>query len=240
MSGYVDDILPGGVNDPMNSEIEQYTQSTPIINYDDPSVVEFARQNAGNSINPREQSISLYYAVRDGIRYDPYDIDLSIEGLRASTTLNKGRGWCITKAVLFTGCCRAVGIPARMGFADVRNHLSTRRMRDTLKTDVVFWHGYASIFINEVWIKITPVFNKELCQRFKLKPLDFDGCHDSIFHSFDMEGERHMEYLKYHGEYPDVPIEKIKETFLKEYPSALSWNQANFDHDVELEYPENN
>lgn len=223
----------------MNSEMQQYTQPTPTINCDDPLVVEFARQNAGSYTDPKEQSISLYYAVRDSIRYNPYDIDLSIEGLRATTTLNKGHGWCITKAVLFAGCCRVVGIPAQLGFADVRNHLSTKRMRDTLKTDIVYWHGYASIYINEAWIKTTPVFNKELCQRFKLKPLDFDGCHDSIFHSFDMEGGRHMEYLKYHGEYPDVPIEKIKETFLREYPSALSWNQADFDHDVELEFSEN-
>jgi len=213
----------------------KYTQSTRTVDFDNPVVARFIEENLGNSNDLRTQSINLYYSVRDGIRYNPYSIDLSVEGLSASTTLNEKHGWCVSKAILYVACCRSIGIPARFGFADVRNHLSTKRMREELKTDVFFWHGYASICLDGTWIKATPAFNIELCQRFQLKPLDFDGIHDSIFHSFDLEGKEHMEYIRYRGEFPDVPIDQIRKTFLREYPSKLRGTHADFDRDVDKE-----
>ncbi len=216
----------------MNSEMIQYTQSTGTMDYDNPRVLAFAKENSGGSTDRREQTISLYYAIRDGIRYDPYNINLSIEGLRASTTLKDGRGWCVPKAILLASCCRAFGIPARLGFADVRNHLSTKRMREQMKTDIFRWHGYTSIYLNGVWIKATPAFNIELCEKFKLMPLDFDGRNDSIYHPFDLAGNKHMEYLKFRGEYPDVPITEIEASFQSEFASDLSIKDADFDHDV--------
>ena len=219
----------------MNSEMRPYLQPSLTIDCDSGAVAAFARKHAGNSADPREQAVSLYYAVRDGIRYDPYTIDLSIEGIRASATLKSGRGWCVAKAILLAACCRATGIPARLGFADVRNHLTTQRMRDRMKTDLFFWHGYTSIFLEGVWVKATPAFNVELCERFRLKPLDFDGRKDSIYHPFDLEGKRHMEYLAYRGEFADVPLDQIAETFRREYLRDASWNQADFESDVEQE-----
>ena len=218
----------------MNPEIIEYTRPTPIIDYDHPAVLEFAGEKAGAG-DPREQAIRLYYAVRDGIRYDPYSIDLSVEGLRASATLRAGRGWCVAKAVLLAGCCRAMGIPARLGFADVRNHLSTQRLRELMKTDVFFWHGYASLCLNGAWVKATPAFNIELCERFRLKPLEFDGKNDSIYHPFDLAGQRHMEYLRFRGEYPDVPIAEIEATFRTEYSPLTQRIEADFDRDVARE-----
>ena len=219
----------------MNSEMRPYLQPSLTIDCDSWAVAAFARKNAGNSADPREQAVSLYYAVRDGIRYDPYTIDLSIEGIRASATLKSGRGWCVAKAILLAACCRALGIPARLGFADVRNHLTTQRMRDRMKTDVFFWHGYTAIYLEGVWVKATPAFNTELCERFRLKPLDFDGRSDSIYHPFDIEGKKHMEYLAYRGEFADVPIDEIAETFRREYLRDASRIQADFESDVEQE-----
>jgi transglutaminase-like putative cysteine protease len=111
----------------MDPEMRQYLQPSATVDYDDKAVAAFAKGRAGDSADHREQAVSLYYAVRDGIRYDPYSIELSIEGLRASSTLQSGRGWCVAKAILLAACCRATGIPARLGFADVRNHLTTQR-----------------------------------------------------------------------------------------------------------------
>jgi len=220
----------------MNSEMQQYIQFSPTIDFDNMTVVKFARENSGKSTYPREQAISLYYAVRDTIRYDPYSMNLSIEGLRASTTLNTGRGWCVAKAILLAGCCRSLGIPARLGFADVRNHLTTARLRAIMKTDVFFWHGYTSIYLGGLWVKATPAFNIELCERFRLKPLDFDGIKDSIYHPFDLEGNKHMEYLRHRGEFADVPIDKIIDTFRREYtPDDSSLKEGDFDRDVEIE-----
>jgi len=219
----------------MNSEMMQYTKQTPVIDYENFEVLTFAKDNVGSSTDQTEQVINLYYAVRDSIRYDPYNIDLSVEGLRASTTLKNGRAWCVPKAILLAACCRFFGIPARLGFADVRNHLSTKRMREQMKTDVFLWHGYTSIYLNENWIKATPAFNIELCKKFKLKPLDFDGYNDSIYHPFDLDGNKHMEYLNFRGEYSDVPLDEIEKTFRTYYSSDLSTKGSDFDHDVEQE-----
>jgi transglutaminase-like putative cysteine protease len=218
--------------------MNEYLQPSATIDCDHPAVTRFAEQCVSGMTDSREKGVRLYYAVRDGLRYDPYGIDLSIEGLRASNTLARGRGWCVPKAILLTACCRAVGVPARLGFADVRNHLSTERMRKHMDTDVFFWHGYTSMFLGEVWVKATPAFNIELCERFRLKPLDFDGHSDALYHPFDLEGNRHMEYVRYRGEFADAPIDLIAETFRREYPSLDSW-RGDFDRDVERETPAN-
>jgi len=213
----------------------EYLKSTPTIDCDHAEVKDFANQHTDGCAHPREKAVRLFYAVRDSILYDPYAYKLSVEGLRASTTLKIGRAWCVPKAILLAACCRAVGIPARLGFADVRNHLSTARMRKHMKDDVFFWHGYTSVYLDKTWLRATPAFNIELCQRFRLRPLDFDGRSDALFQPFDLEGNRHMEYIRYRGEFGDVPIDQIAETFGREYFSGPNWNHADFEREVDQE-----
>lgn len=204
------------------------------VDADHPDVVAFARRSAGDG-DVRQQAVALYYAVRDGFRYDPYAIDLSIEGLRASTVLAKGHGWCVSKAALLAAACRAVGIPARLGFADVRNHLSTARLRETLKTDIFYWHGYTDILLHGRWVKATPAFNIELTERFRLKPLAFDGIEDSIYHPFDLDGRAHMEYLHFRGEFAEIPVAEMRADFARLYPDMALAGAADFDADVRAE-----
>lgn len=219
----------------MNSAIMEYVQPSATIDSHHTSVSAFAMENAGDARDSRQKAIRLYYAVRDSIRYDPYLIELTVDGLKASHTLSIGRGWCVPKAILLAASCRAMGIPARLGFADVRNHLSTARMRETMKTDIFYWHGYTAIYLDDIWVKATPAFNIELCERFRIQPLDFDGRNDSIYHPLDQNGNRHMEYLQYRGEFTDAPINQIIETFRREYEQNLSWHSADFYNDVSLE-----
>jgi transglutaminase-like putative cysteine protease len=218
---------------------DRYNQLHPTaaIDCDDPRVIAFARSHAGSGATECERAVRLYYAVRDGIRYDPYAIDLSVNGMRASTTLATGRGWCVPKAVLLAACCRAEGIPAKLGFADVRNHLTTERLRKLMNTDVFFWHGYTSIRIQGHWVKATPAFNIELCRRFQLRPLEFDGTADSIFHPFDLTGRVFMEYIRYRGEFSDLPLERISATLNRHYGALISLSSADFYDDVDKENP---
>jgi transglutaminase-like putative cysteine protease len=209
-----------------------------MVDADHPAVVDFARQHARGA-DDRARAVALYYAVRDGFRYDPYCVDLSEQGMRASTVLAQGVGWCVTKAALLSAACRAIGIPTRLGFADVRNHLSTARMRALMKTDEFVWHGYSEIWLDGAWRKATPAFNIELCTRFGLLPLEFDGIDDSIYHPFDSRGQRHMEYLREHGSFDDVPLQRLRADFAKYYPGwgepQNALNQADFVADVERE-----
>lgn len=206
------------------------------IDADHPSIAAFAAEVVGDRTEPRDKAIALYYAVRDRIRYDPYAIDLSDDGLKASTTLLAGRGWCVPKAALLAAVCRAAGIPARVGFADVKNHLSTERLRQTMQTDVFYWHGYTAILLDGQWLKATPAFNIELCEKLKLQPLEFDGREDSIYHPFDLNGNRHMEYLNLRGEMADVPAETLRTEFARVYPYMMTLDrEADFTADVNAE-----
>ncbi|MDP2417037.1 MAG: transglutaminase family protein [Hydrogenophaga sp.] len=198
-----------------------FLASTDAINSDHPSVVAFARTHATGA-TAQEQAVSIYRAVRDQLRYDPYRIDLSAHGMKASTALQQGHGWCVPKAVVLAAVARAAGIPARLGFADVRNHLSTQRLRDTMKTDVFAWHGYTELWLDGAWRKATPAFNVELCDKFGLLPLEFDGVHDSLYHPFDRAGQRHMEYVAERGHFDDLPLAQIAATFAELYPGLLS------------------
>ncbi len=214
----------------------EHLRPTAIIESDHEAVREFTFRHAGDSTNQTDQAVSLYYAVRDGIKYNPYRFDLTVKGLKASTTLEVGEAWCVPKAALLAACCRVLGIPTRVGYADVRNHLSTERMRERMKTDVFHWHGYTSIYLDGKWVKATPAFNIELCEKFRLKPLDFNGLEDSIFHSFDLDGHRHMEYLRFRGDYDDVPLQEMRESFAEilgflDFPRE----DADFHQDVDKE-----
>ncbi len=224
----------------MDTSAREFLKATPIVDSDHPAVIEFAETTKGQTTRPREQAIALYYAVRDDFRYNPYDLDLSPKGLSASRVLEVKHGWCVSKAVLLAAACRAIGIPARLGYADVRNHLSTERMRQTMQTDVFYWHGYTAILLEGQWVKATPAFNLSLCEKFHLKPLEFDGTQDSIYHPFDLAGNRHMEYLNFRGEFADVPVDDMTRTFSERYPRSLQQpagktSQSDFDRDVARE-----
>jgi len=208
---------------------------TRIVDAEHPAVAAYAARHAVGATD-LARAVALYYAVRDDIRYDGYGIELTPNGLSASRALELGRGWCVSKAVLLAACCRAVGIPAALGYADVRNHLSTERMRQTMKTDVFYWHGYTAICLDGRWVKATPAFNRELCEKFRIHTLDFDGREDSIYQPYDLDGRQHMEYLAYRGEYVDVPLEQMQADFRRLYPHMNEDLGGNdFDRDVEAE-----
>jgi transglutaminase-like putative cysteine protease len=217
-------------------DLAPYLAATPCIDSADPAIVAFAREVTEGASTPRDLAMRLYYAVRDGIRYDPYAIELTVDGLGARRTLDRGRGFCITKAALLAAAARVLGIPARVGYADVKNHLSTARMREMMGTDEFYWHGYTSLHLEGRWVKATPAFNIELCEKFRIRPLEFDGTDDSIYHPYDLDGRQHMEYLRYRGEYAEVPVAGIVEDFARHYPRMMALiSEGDFDREVARE-----
>jgi transglutaminase-like putative cysteine protease len=198
---------------------------TPTLDFDRPAVGEFARRAAGDG-PARDRAVRLYYAVRDGIRYDPYAFRLDLPSLSASRTLAAGAGWCVPKAILLAACCRAEGIPARLGFADVRNHLATERLRQLMGGDLFLWHGYVSLLLDGRWVKATPAFNVELCRRFEVLPLEFDGTADSLLQPYNARQQRHMEYVQDRGLFDDVPFEAMSGELRAAYPALVAAAEA--------------
>jgi len=192
-------------------------QPTPFIESDAPEVVRFARETVGDAADDVERGVMLYYAVRDGIRYDPYRIRLEEDCFRATTVLREGAAFCIPKAILLAAAARAVGIPAALGFADVRNHLNTEKLRAAMGTDLFIYHGYTVLRLAGRWVKATPAFNLTLCERFGVAPLDFDGRSDALLHPFDQHNRRHMEYVNDRGVYHDFPYREVVGSFRSAY-----------------------
>jgi transglutaminase-like putative cysteine protease len=196
---------------------DAYRQPADLVDSNHPEIQAYAGRVAGAG-SAREKALRLYYAVRDDLRYDPYNTPMKREAYRASTTLAAGHGSCVNKAGLMAAVCRASGIPARLGYADVRNHMTTKRLAELMGSDVFFYHGYTDVWLDGRWVKATPAFNRELTDRFGLKPLDWDGVSDSIYHPLDLGGRRHMEYLAYRGVFADIPFDEIRGAFRHYYP----------------------
>ena len=201
----------------------EHLQSTYYLDSDNPGVVSFAQKHIGTATSAKEKAVNLYYAVRDGFRYNPYGLHIEPEKMRASALLEVGEGHCIDKAVFLAACARAVGIPSRLEFADVRNHISTHKLIDTLKSDVFAMHGIAQLFIDGKWVKCTPAFNKELCYLFDVEPLEFDGETDSLFHEFDKKNNKFMEYVGQHGTFDDFPREYFIAVMVYNYPHLFPY-----------------
>lgn len=203
-------------------ELERYTVPGEFIDSADASVQEFAKNAAEGAADHVSRAVKLYYAVRDAILYDPYASGEERRYFRASDCLRAKRGFCIPKAALLAAAARSIGIPARVAYADVRNHLSTKKLLELMGGDLFIWHSFTELYLEGRWVKATPAFNLSLCQRFGVHPLQFDGRHDSLFHEFDREGRRHMEYVRERGNYPDVPYGVIIADFRKTYPRWMT------------------
>lgn len=200
------------------SDFTEYLSPTEILDSSNEEIVGYAARvirDAGN--DPITKAVSLYYAVRDGIWYDPYYPFYLPEHYRASNVLRSGRGFCISKAALLCALGRACDIPSRVGFATVRNHIATKQLIEFMGSDLFVYHGFTEFYLNGKWVKATPAFNAALCRRHKVEPLEFNGREDSIFHAYNSEKQKYMEYVAYHGSYSDIPVSDILAAWEKTY-----------------------
>jgi len=198
--------------------MDQYLQPTDFLDFEDLTVRQFASTHTAGAKSDTEKAIRLYYAVRDGFQYDPYVLDLRREGLTASGLLGRTRGYCVEKAVLLAASARAVGVPSRLSFYIVRNHIATDRLEKVLEKDYLVFHGAAEMLLEGEWRKATPAFNKKLCDFLGVEPLEFDGKSDSIFQEFDLSGNVFMEYLHDYGAFSDLPYDLYLAELKKHYP----------------------
>ena len=217
----------------MDIEVQRYLKPARFVDSDSKQVIEFAKTSVGNSKNPIKQGIELYYTVRDGIKYDPYHLSFEPDTLKASSVISRRYGFCVEKAVALAALARAVGIPSRIGFANVRNHLTTNRLKEIMRSDIFVFHGYAELFLEDKWVKATPAFNASICKLFNVKPLEFDGMNDSLFQPYNSKGNLFMEYVKDHGQFNDLPYETMVDEFKIHYPHFFSEEISEIKEDFE-------
>jgi transglutaminase-like putative cysteine protease len=201
----------------MENDSQRYLIPTSIIDSDHKSVRDYAMETIRGSTEPVEKAVKLYLAVRDNILYDPYSPFYLPEHYRASTVLKRGRSFCVPKASLLCAMGRACGIPSRIGFADVRNHLATKQLLDFIGSNLFVYHGFADFYLEGKWVKATPAFNSSLCKRHNVPPLEFNGREDSLFQPYNLDNQKFMEYVKFYGIDADVPVDQIVAAWEKAY-----------------------
>ena len=197
---------------------KKYLEPTYFIDSDSDIIKNFARELCQNETDTVKKAIKLYYTVRDGIKYDPYSMEDSRASMVASTVLQRKFGYCVAKAIVLIALARSQQIPARLGLADVKNHINSKRLKALMETDLFVYHGFVELYLNEKWVKATPAFDLALCKKASIKPLEFDGTYDSIFHEFNTKGSKHMEYVKDHGHFADLPFDRVMTAGREQYP----------------------
>ena len=196
--------------------MQEYLCETNFLNYSHPLIGQFIG-DISNINSGKELALHLYYKVRDGFLYDPYHLDLRYEALKSSNIIKKKRAWCVEKSILLATCARKVGIPSRLGYAIVINHIGVEKLVSYLKRNEIVFHGYVELFINNKWVKCTPSFDAKICSITGVSPLDWDGENDSLFQPYTGK-YKFMEYIHDYGVFSDVPIQKMNDEMKKYYP----------------------
>lgn len=201
-----------------------YTQATVFLDYNEPVIQEFIEE-LDRTLSNKEIAIQLFYKVRDGFIYDPYHLDLRHNALKASTIITKNRAWCVEKSIVLAAALRAVGIPARLGYGVVINHIGVERLTQALKRDEIAFHGYVSVYLDGKWVKTTPAFDKGICRIAQVEPLEWDGENDALFQAYQGE-KKFMEYTHFYGDFDDVPIQLMNEEMKRYYPHLFEKEYA--------------
>lgn len=201
---------------------DRYLQPTFFVDSDSESIRNYAETACRNAKSVKEKAIALFYAVRDDIRYDLFGFEIKLNYMKASYILQKGSGYCVSKALVLAAAARAVGVPSRLGFANVINYLNPESLSGLLRTNVFAFHGFAELYIDGRWVKATPSLDSALCEKMGYVKPEFDGVHDTVYPERNLAGEPHMEYVHFYGSYPDLPIEDLVRSVETYYPHFFS------------------
>lgn len=203
--------------------MENYLAATYYFNFETPTIQTFVAEATNDTMSKKEKAVSLYYAVRDGWFYNAYQLNTEKEEFCASFIAKKEQGHCIDKATLLISCLRGVGIPARLHLVKVKNHIAVERIIERFGTDELTPHAFVEMYLDNKWVGATPAFNKSLCEKLNVTPLDFDGMNDSLFQPYNRDGGKFMEYLDDYGTFDDIPFDFIRQNMIEHYPGIASF-----------------
>jgi len=220
----------------VKSDLNKQLEKTYYLDYDSVIVQDFISENTNQEQSINEKAISLYYAVRDKIKYNPYLVSGEKNTFKASFVISQKQGYCVTKAITYATVLRGIGVPAKVGFANVKNHLSNSKLAKIMKTDIFAFHGYTEVYMFDHWVKATPAFHKVVCRAFGVAPLDFDGKEDSIFHPQTKKGDKFMEYIVDHGSFDDFPFGKMVDEYQVYYPHFFDDSNNILDMQTEIDF----
>ena len=200
-------------------DLEPYLQPTEFFDFNKKIVKNQALSITEGLSSDKEKAIALFYWVRNKIKYNMTTyIPFIKANFKASVTLRRKNGFCVSKSILLSSFARTVGIPARIHLVDLINHKVSQKVIDFMGTNVMYYHRYSEFFLNNKWVKLTPSFDEGTAMKGKFLPMvEFDGENDAVFPKFDENGELFGEYLKDRGIHADLPIDEIDKVFTEKY-----------------------
>jgi len=206
-----------------------YLQPTEFFDFNKKSVSRKAFEITNGLTSDKEKAIALFYWVRDEIKYNMLTYVPNVPAnFKASITLRRKNGFCVSKSILLSSFARAIGIPARIHLVDLINHLISQKVIDFMGTNVMYVHGYSEFYLNEKWVKLTPSFDPQTALKGKFLPMvEFDGENDAVFPKFDKDGNQFGEYLDDRGVHADLPLEEIDKIFEEKYPSYALYKKGH-------------
>lgn len=201
--------------------MEEYLQPTEFFDFDKNSVTKKAIEITENCNTEKEKAIALFYWVRDEIKYNMLTYVPRIKAnFKASETLRRKDGFCVSKSILLSSFARSIGIPARIHLVDLINHKISQKIADFMGTWTMHYHGYSELYLNGKWVKLTPSFDKATAIKGGFLPMcEFDGECDAVFPEYDNEGKQFGEYTMDRGVHADLPLEDIAKVFEEKYPA---------------------
>ncbi len=200
--------------------LDIYLQPTKFFDFNKKFVRDKAFEITEGLETEKEKAIALFYWVRDEIKYNMHTYIPSIKAnFKASVTLRRKNGFCVSKSVLLSSFARAIGIPASIHLVDLINHKISQKIIDFMRTNVMHYHGYSELYLNNKWVKLTPSFDPKTALKGGFIPMvEFDGENDAVFAVYDNEGKLFGEYVMDRGIHADLPLEEIERVFEEKYP----------------------
>lgn len=195
-----------------------YLTATYYFDFEEKQVSKLIADLRESSFTNKEKAIRIYERIRDDWRYDPYTISFAKESYKASVIAQKSSGNCVEKSILLIACLRGLGIDSRLHLGKVKNHIAVERLTEKFGSNELTPHGMVNVKLEGKWLKMSPAFNKDLCKKLNVAPLDFDGENDSYLQAYNSAGTRFMEYLDDYGHFEDVPVEFMKQNVIDHYP----------------------
>jgi hypothetical protein len=166
--------------------MDEYLRSTKLCDCDNVNLMEKAKEIIKGAETPKEAALKIFYFTRDKIYFG-----LDYPDAKASHTLKKGVGNCVTKTNLQMGLLRAVGVPARCHYVHLTKEslkgIAPRFMYNKLPAAIV--HPWCECYLAGNWVVCEALFDEafykgELREGFftkeQIPTIDWDGETDLI------------------------------------------------------------
>lgn len=190
-------------------DIARYLEAGYFVESSNEKIMRKSEEIVGDCREQVEVAKKIFYWTRDEVKYNVFSKMMVKDEHKATSTLARKNGNCMQKAVLLCSLLRAAKIPARLGFADIRNHLIPYDLKETMGTNLFVFHGFAEAYLDGKWIKMTPAFDIKTCKDNGIVPVEFDGEKDAMLSPVDANNRQHFEYVRFRGTYFDFPFDEM-------------------------------